>query len=81
MIQRFVEICFEKAANNTLSNSSTKHCAAIICNNKMITYSINTYGGNNIDNYITNNYCTTHAEIGAINNAIKKQLIPPLKGL
>lgn len=81
MIRRFADICSEKAANNTLANSTTSHCAAIISHNKIITCSINSHGGNNIDYNVTNHYCTTHAEIGAINTAIKKQLIPPLKGL
>jgi len=80
MIRRFAEICSEKAANNPLANSTTSHCAAIISHNKIITLSTNKYGGNNTEFNIDNN-CTTHAESGAINNAIKKNFIPPLKGL
>ena len=80
MIRRFAEICSEKAAKNPLANSTTSHCAAIISHNKIITCANNEYGGNNSEFNIDDN-CTTHAERGAINDAIKKQLIPPLKGL
>ena len=80
MFNRFIKICEEKAINNPLSNPSTSHCAAIIKNKKIIAISTNKYGGNNIE-FNIDKYCTTHAESAAINNAIKKNLIPPLKGI
>lgn len=77
-INRFIDQCIETSMK---SDCNMKHGAGLIINGQLCHTSHNYCGGNSLEPYFKNCcYCTTHAEIAAIQSGIYHNDLPYSKG-
>jgi hypothetical protein len=73
-INEWYDKCNEYALKS-YTNDRSLHCAGLIYGKDIKLMATNTYGSNKIEQFITNNDCTTHAEMNVIIKALDQNLV------